>query len=372
MKDSTSDQTLTKVEEVRKKIREMAIEKGPDAQLLPVRELCELFSTSRITLREALAPLLADRTLYSKEREGIFVSPHIHHKLVAILFDASVFALRGVSPFWTNLWFLFSQEAERRARFKQQTYEFYTIMPNMDASHSLPDQVIQMITNQKVDGVLAVGLSSPLREWLLKQSIAYVSFAGGGPWVVELDSVEMVTMAARALLQQGCTKIGLWQIALQRQEQDDIQDYATFQGLQRAYQEALLPFNSQYSKILPLPVVQPTYSMPFQEQGYLLAKEYFSLPESERPDGVILGDEMLAHGALTALQELGVRIGQDVKIASHANMNSPMLFGYRNMTIFEFDAIEIVQTMFSLLDTLLQGQTPHAPVTSILPRKVQR
>ena len=73
MEELITEQSLTKVEDIRIKIRQMALEKGPDAQIPSARVLCELFSTSRITLREALAPLLADHTLYSKEREVIFV-----------------------------------------------------------------------------------------------------------------------------------------------------------------------------------------------------------------------------------------------------------------------------------------------------------
>ncbi|MET1077462.1 MAG: UTRA domain-containing protein [Pseudomonas sp.] len=48
---------------------------GPGSQLPAERKLSELFSTTRITLREALGQLEAQGLIYREERRGWFVSP---------------------------------------------------------------------------------------------------------------------------------------------------------------------------------------------------------------------------------------------------------------------------------------------------------
>ena len=186
---------------------------------------------------------------------------------------------------------------------------------------------------------------------------------------MEIDFNRLGAMATKTLLEQGCTRIGLWRPTSQRQANENIQHAPTFAGMQSAHTHAHVSFSSRFSAILPLPLTQPQHVLPFQEQGYLLTKQYFTDPEREKPDGLILDDEMFAHGVLIALQELGLRPGQDIKIAAYSNVDSPILFGQKHLTIFEFDSMELIQTMFSQLDTLLQGEYPPTAVTYIAPRK---
>ncbi|GCE11223.1 hypothetical protein KTT_10820 [Tengunoibacter tsumagoiensis] len=352
----------------------MAQELGPEARLPPVREMCELFSTSRVTLREALALLFTEQILYSKAREGIFVSPRIRHKSIAVLFDASIFTMRGLSPFWSSLWVLFTQEALRRQQFKEETCSFHHIMPTADFFHSLPEPIIQMFLEQRVHGVLAVGLGTPSSEWLLKQALPCISFAAGGHWIVKLDMAALTRQATQALVEQGCRRIGIWQQNLQRIIYEDITTYETFQGMKEVLEEKNMHLYPQFARILQLPLAtnNPHKAMTFQEQGYQLAKDVFSRPPEERPDGLIICDEMLTDGALVAMQQMGIEPERDIKIATHANMYSPILFGHTaRMLVFEFDPLELVQTMFSLLDMLMSGQKPTTRVINLLPRYAQ-
>jgi len=62
---SKAGQAETKVEEIARYLRSLALEKGPGAQLPTVRVLCERLATTRVTLREALAVLEAERIIYT-------------------------------------------------------------------------------------------------------------------------------------------------------------------------------------------------------------------------------------------------------------------------------------------------------------------
>jgi DNA-binding LacI/PurR family transcriptional regulator len=69
---------------------------------------------------------------------------------------------------------------------------------------------------------------------------------------------------------------------------------------------------------------------------------------------------MMTDGALVAFDELGIRVGRDLHVVTHANVGSPILFGRtKQMTVIEHDPALVAQTMFSALDTLMAGQQPE-------------
>jgi len=87
-----------------------------------------------------------------------------------------------------------------------------------------------------------------------------------------------------------------------------------------------------------------------QLPGYNLARAGFGSSDM-RPDGLVIEDDMVASGVHKALEELGVRVGVDVKIATHANAGSPVGFGLHGRVIqLLFDPTDFVQAMFALLD----------------------
>lgn len=78
---------------------------------------------------------------------------------------------------------------------------------------------------------------------------------------------------------------------------------------------------------------------------------------------------MMTHGALLASQKLGVRVGSDVKVASHANVGSPTLLGHEeDLTLLEVNSSELVQAMFAQLESLMDGQVPTQSNVLIAPR----
>jgi len=87
-----------------------------------------------------------------------------------------------------------------------------------------------------------------------------------------------------------------------------------------------------------------------QLPGYNLARTVFGTSDM-RPDGLVIEDDMVTSGVHKALEELGIRVGVDVKIATHANAGSPVGFGLHGRVIqLLFDPTDFVHAMFSLLD----------------------
>src|SRR4051812_45754504 len=87
-------------QDVRSQLREMAIQKGPSAKLPTQSELCVQIGTTTSTLDEALRDLEADNIIYRRQGSGIFVSPKVGYKSIAVLFSHMSEGQDIVSPFW--------------------------------------------------------------------------------------------------------------------------------------------------------------------------------------------------------------------------------------------------------------------------------
>lgn len=360
---SKPGQADTKVEEISKHLRSMAMEKGPGAQLPTVRALCQHLATTRVTLREALTLLEAEKIIYTKDRQGIFVSPNIHHKSIHVIFSSNTFAL-PVSPVWSMLWIQMEQEAQLRAAFKNEICTFHLVKPTDDLHYSLPEAIETMLQTERVDGVLAIGFQSMGKGVLNANKFPCVTFAGEGVCTIYLNSFEFARLATEALIRQNCRRMGWWAYNYPFYPLEKMREVQAFRQLLQRHKKPLYP------ELIRTPHPPPSQtSLSFQEQGYLLAREVFEGPESARPDGVVIADDMMTDGALVAFDELGLRIGHDIQVVTHANVGSPILFGRtKHMTVIEYDSALIAQALFSALDLLMAGQKPEELNIKIPPR----
>lgn len=361
--ESKTGQKESKVEEICKQLRALAQEKGPGAQLPPVRTLCQRLSTTRVTLREALTLLEAEQIIYTRERQGVFVSPRINQKIIHVIFSSDFFIISG-SPSWSMLWMQMEQEAHIRTSLKNEIYTFHMVKPTDDRMYSVPEHMEKMLQTERVDGVLAVGFQTQEKGELSKGHFPCVSFAGAGLCTIYLDTFEFARLATEALLRQNCQRLGWWTYQFPAYPLEIMSEVQAFRQLLHQHQMPLYP---ELIRTLHLPPSQTLLS--FQEQGYLLAREVFEGPVETRPDGLIIADDMMTDGALVAFEELGIQIGRDVQVVTQANVGSPMLFGRtKRMAVVEYDPALIARTMFAALDMLLAGQTPDKSLTSIPPR----
>ena len=360
--------TETKVQALRAQIYQLATQRGPGEKLPTVRELCEMFHASRVSLYEALDELEAQHVLYREQSKGIFVSPKIHRKSICILLDVSLLLSTGSSPFWGMLWGHIAALTEQRVQVKNEYYSMHIVPLVKHDEPRLPEEVEALIRSGRIHGVLAVGFPAAFNEWIIKQQIPCVTFAEGGYWMVKLNMVEMIRLAVKSLLEQECRTIGLWRpVFWQNGNLIETQAYENlFASLLTVYGGQFQP---EQVKIVSPNTFQSSFPITFQEQGYQLALRFFSHPEQPKPDGLIITDEMMTDGLLAAFQTLGIRVGEDIKIATHANKGLMKIFRHmKGMTVIEFDPEEIVHAMFSLLDQLLAGQMPAQQTIDIMPR----
>jgi DNA-binding LacI/PurR family transcriptional regulator len=108
-----------------------------------------------------------------------------------------------------------------------------------------------------------------------------------------------------------------------------------------------------------------------REQGYETARSVFATDGqsvTSRPDGILITHDLMAAGAMKALEKLNIVVGRDIQIATLANAGSPILTDYEDQLIrLEFEAQEVASQLFVMLETLMRGETLVHPLVKVAP-----
>jgi DNA-binding LacI/PurR family transcriptional regulator len=369
----------TKIRQAHDGIKALAYSRGPNAKLPTARELCTEFDMNWDALSEALRELEDNNIIYRRQGSGIYVSSKLYHKSIAVVLGSTYFHTAGVSPFWNNLWRLFVQEAEQRSTTHSEEFGFHLTRYTEGAGDSIQSALREEIEAGRVDGVLAVGLSWMDAHWLKTRPTPVVSFAGAhNGWLVSQDGLEARRMSVEALMSQGCQRIANWWPASllpsNAGNPDQMPNYMESriaEEVETAMVRAGAPIHPELNRAGRDVDVEDD-GVPagtHQEEGYLTAREVFGRPRSLWPDGIVITDDMMTFGAMIACNEMHVEVGKDVKIATHANVDSPILSLFeKRLTLVEFDPNDIVKAMFGLLDRLLANEAPEKEMITVKPR----
>lgn len=342
-------------------LRAMAERMEPDAKLPTMVQLRDALGVSTATLSSALDALEAGYVIYRRHGVGIYVSPRLRRKTICLVCDPGLLSGGGSSPFWD----LLVEQARRRAAAHDEAFSFHLGRPHGHPGAPLQDGLMADIQAGRVDGLLCVGLDRATADWLDAQKIPTVVFAGASRWMVNLDGEEGIRLGVRELAAQGARDLALWHHTAPPRPDDPppSEDKEIREMFRQALAEHGLPYD-------PARIVDNREhpSLTKQEQGYQTAMDVFG-QEGTKPDGIYIGDDLMTQGALTALKNLGIRPGRDARIATHANVGSPVLLGQEDaLTLIEIDPEEVTGEIFRMLETLMDNKTPVQPSVLVKPR----
>jgi DNA-binding LacI/PurR family transcriptional regulator len=338
------EKKLSKLDATCSQLRDMAYQLGPGEKMPTVSQLRGTLGVSLTTLSSALDELEARDVLHRKHGVGIYVSSALQ-KTIALVCDPSYFGTAGQSPFWD----LLVQNVRQRAGERPEAFEFHFAQPRgVGLNQGLQNEIL----NERIHGVLAVGLDRTVTEWIEEQDVPTVVYAGYGRCFVANNSEHGIQLGTRKLASRGCQRIEMWEDTPRKPSQQTSAVARVFlQTLKR------LKLENQSSQVRQCGI-DWSLSTP-QEQGYHLAQQVFSQPREMWPHGIVIGNDMMTVGVLRSLQNARVEPGTDVQIATHANAGSPALVGYENkLLLMEFDPGELTEAMFHILDDLMAGRKP--------------
>lgn len=361
-----------KLDAVCLQLEKLARGMGGEARLPTVSQLREVTGASAGTISSALELLQQSDVLYRIQGNGIYVSPRLQPN-IALICSAPFFRNSNHSPFWDML----VDFARDWARERNQRLACHLTQPLEQADQgavALYGGLMDDIACGKVQGVLGVGVEKAEAAWIEAQNVPFVAFAGEARWRVSMTTGQHIRMGAEALAEQGCRSIGLWSAwqphlvyatdtLLEKQATRELFFRQGLEGTGVSYDASLL--RQIALENCGSDGWMTTQSQ--QEQGFHVAQEV--LDQGALPDGVIIADDMMTHGALIALRRAGVRVPGDLRIATQANRGSHVLMGSEeDLILLEYDPREIVQRMFATLETLMAGSQPEQDVDYVYPQ----
>lgn len=350
-----------KVPELCERLRAFALQHQPHDRLPGIAQLCKLLGTSSGTLNEVLGLLEAQDVLYRKVGRGIYVSPQLFRTRIGILFSSEWLSKKGTSPFWGSLLENFRLVAQQRYHDLQEDHLLYLLPHELSEPEgiSLPREFMQQVEAKRIQGALGVTMGHPEDSWLRERGVTFVTFASYSQYAVGLDESALIRLALLRLIEQGCSRIGLWGPGPYDEADND--PGSTFIYFRRSLHELGQPFDM--ALVQQTPAWARSFSM--AQQGSAIAQHVFGNTDMPRPDGLVLLLDSMTEGIIVTLQMLGVRLGEQLKIATHGNKGLFLLLDLiPELTVIEYDPQDIVRAMFNVYDQVRAGR--NVPIVTLV------
>jgi LacI family transcriptional regulator len=182
----------------------------------------------------------------------------------------------------------------------------------------------------------------------------------GIPWV-GADNRRGAYEATRYLIQQGHRRVAYIQGPMKYKVSHD-----RYQGYCDALNEAGIE--------LELNLVQNGDFMP--AGGRNCARSLFELPDSERPSAIFAGSDLMAYGVLSAAEEFGLRVPDDISLIgfddnpSSAHMRPALTTVRQPFTDMGKHAIELLFSLIEQAQAVRRGRQMHGDFEPEAPRIV--
>ncbi|HEY3330917.1 MAG TPA: GntR family transcriptional regulator [Capsulimonadaceae bacterium] len=358
----------SKVGVVERHLRELALSRGANAQLPTIDEMCVSYETSRATINDALGALEALNIVDRRRGKGIFVSPKLFQRRIALVFGDQFVVARHTSPFWDTLWANLIEEADKRLKTHDETISIHGVRTSDGILQPLDDNLARQLETRQIDVVVSVGLDRQSWLWIRGHDIPVVSFAGEGTYFVTIDSAKLVTMCMDKLLDAGCKSIRLWRALPANSAVINDDAHLLNVEVVQAYRDALERRNIPFDPAMVwVPQGERASSEgQLQQQGEALVDRLIAGGYAASTDGIVILDDVMASGAYKKMLRAG--IARYIRVASHANRGTSVLYAYQeDIDRVFFDPEEIARAMFSLVDQVLADGTAAPEVVPISP-----
>ena len=324
--------TWHKRDAVAASLRQLALKLGPGTRMPRVRELGRTLGVPMATLDQVLRILEEGGVIVRRQRSGIFVANQ-RPRRIGLAFGDNL--LKDPASSFHSL---FLESCRKRATTRGE--QFSCFIDVAKASDGVNPDLADAIAHGKLDGVLAVTLCDEQEAWLRKQNLPVVALGPKKTWPhrVVLDGGQLTELAISELKSRGCNTVGV---------------FAPVQGHIHFFRQALKRLNMESSETWVIsggPMESNN-----EERGIKAALDFLRRNDGKSlPDGMVITDDIMGRGVCAAFVRKGIKLGETIKIASHANRGSWALSEWeRNLILCEYDPGEIAEAMFLMLEQLI-------------------
>ena len=336
--------------------REIIAEFKPGQRIASVTDLAKRFAVSYQTVREGLGILAEEGLIARRVGSGTFVSDPIPTRRSQPRSDedrhVAVLCERDLAD--PHASYFYRYVPQQLVRFFQEA-GFATRLYVGRVAMSAPPQekltcleFLEALDHRQLSGVAV--LDEPIGlDWLTALREQHVPIVGsnepGDYPSLRSDKAQMSRLGTEYLLRQGCRRIALMEW-LKPQAPGSPRRDPVLDGFQAALAAAGVEANPRWIRH-DLPPGAPG-------SGWEEFREIW-VSEKEKPDGLLVCDDMLFLGAAMAICQMGIRVPEDLLVVTHHNKGSGLLAPFP-VAKLEFDLAEYVQLMGRALVKLMRQE----------------
>ncbi|MFA5866094.1 MAG: GntR family transcriptional regulator [Phycisphaerae bacterium] len=350
MKTSDYQQPVSKHFRIEEEIRRNILTgKWSGGDVIPsAKELSNKHGTSPLTARKAVETLVSKGVLVAKQGLGTFVSQRPTLQSVGVVLgvgsEPNSQGVLGQGRYLQLIENGCNRWSERHL-LKCQTYLYHSDKESMAPNSSLWRDVCE----DRLDGLILVGHpSEKLAVELIRRRIPVVAIAQTStavPYVVKADYRNMMDQAVELTVSTGRKGLGLiGGVTVNGPDRNEF----TKEAFILACVEKCLSIRREWIKVTDAPITQ--------EEGHRLTMEL--LDGSDRPEGLIVSDDVLAVGVCKALTERGIKVPETMTIITHSNAGSAPINFAVSLTRMEFNPSAMVEQAANMLTNMIRGEPP--------------
>lgn len=172
------------------------------------------------------------------------------------------------------------------------------------------EAVIEMVQGKRVDGMILLHskVEDQVIMYLSKMDFPFVVIGKPAKYTEEIAHVDNDNVGAMKEATDFLIKLGHEKIAFIGGSTELMVTVDRLNGYKQALEEAYIPINEEYIK----------HEEFLREGGQEAVSELMALPE--RPTSLLVVDDFMALGVLNKLDELGIKVPDDVSVVSFNNI----------------------------------------------------
>ncbi len=306
-------------------------------QRLPsLRTLARRFDVSPTVMWAGLDLLVREETIQARQGAGYFVAERVSKQHVGILLELD-FSMSTLSCFWPRVVQAVRDGLRQhgyRSRFyagKQRPGEYQSQVPCLD--------LIEDIEDDRLSGLVLVfgTLPADSRQLLKQRSVPVVGTCSGLSAAVQFDYAGLIRDATRHLIAQGRRKLAFmeWVSA----DPHWVKSSPMFMAFKQELELHGVSLNERW--------VRHDLRPGMAGAGWADFREIWSA-DSEKPDGLIVADDVLFKSAAQAIQEMGIRMPDQLQVVTHGNKDSGFDYPFP-VSVLEADPEEYAAAMVELM-----------------------
>jgi DNA-binding LacI/PurR family transcriptional regulator len=311
-------------------------------------QLAEQLKVSVLTIREALRSLAQEGVIERRQGKGTFVVNPLGRRHVAVLHEMDFGHARS-GYFFRHV----AQELRRFLRAQGIRSRLYAGFHPPDLPYGEPtcDEFLEDLSRGKVVGVVAVASPAHPRwlDLLREKGLPVVGSAGEYEYGVGFDVRDLIRQAIGKLLKHGRREIAFIGCPVPAFQTSGAGSLSSI--VSTVMREHGVPVRNEWMRLDINPVIGGG--------GWEQLRELWTA-RSEKPDGLVITDDILSLDVTMALLELGIRIPNQLMVITHANKGSEIRYPFP-VTRVEVDPDTFARSLGEMLLRLIRKEPVQEP-----------